>query len=279
MSNNIATISYSVSIENNSILFCKPTASAILDRAESCTKNKEKLALLKELDLDGRMLALSVWYSKPTNCRHIEVPAPNGRSLFMSDPMTHGNSKIDKRCLCSDLVAVESCGNCENCKAECYAVKAQVQYFGTLAKRSINFWLAKNKPDFYFAQLDKQLTKEKREFCRPHTAGEFFDQEYVNNWIDLCGRHPEKRFWAYTKMQNILDFHYMEQLKNFNLIYSFLPDGSLNFDDESKIVAKCRALGVPVCKYRKGMSAAAMPHCGGSCKICLFSKYVGFVKH
>lgn len=270
---------FSCTVSESNILSYKPTASAIIDRAESCTRNKEKLALLKQLDLDGRMLALSVWYGNWTECRHIEVPAPNGRSLFMSDPLTHGNSKIDNRCLCSDLVAVESCGNCENCKEECYAVKAQVQYFGTLAKRSINFWLAKNEPEIYFSEIDKQLTKEKREFCRPHTAGEFFDQRYLNNWTEICGKHSEKRFWAYTKMQDILDFSAMEKLNNFNLIYSFLPDGSLNFDEEKIILAKCKALGVPVCKYRKGMSAAAMPHCGGSCKICLYSKHVGFVKH
>lgn len=265
--------------DNTGKLSATLTCSSIIDIAESCQRNKEKLALLKTLDLDGRMIALSVWYAKPTACRHIEVPAPFGRSLFMSDPLTHGNSKIDKRCLCSDLVAVESCGNCENCREECYAVKSQVQYFGTLAKRSINFWLAKNEPEFYFSEIDKQLTKEKREFCRPHAAGEFFDQNYLDRWTEVCAQHAEKHFWAYTKMNGILDFSELDKLQNFNLLSSFLPDGSINFDVEEKIVPLCKSMGVPVCRYRKGMTAAQMPHCGGSCQVCLFNKYVGFVKH
>lgn len=34
---------------------------------------------------------------------------------------------------------------------------------------------------------------------RIHAAGDFFNQDYFDMWLNLCKEHPDVEFWAYTK--------------------------------------------------------------------------------
>ena len=110
--------------------------------------NEETLVKrLSQLSLDNRMTEIAMLHAAQTDCLSIALPRGLG---FMSKPLKDGNSKIDKSVLVFDLPAVESCRNCASCAKTCYAVKSQVQYWEVLAKRSTNFWLAKNEPAFLF---------------------------------------------------------------------------------------------------------------------------------
>ena len=257
--------------------------SQILSMATACRRDAEKLALLKALDLDSRMLALSVWQGTKTSTRYIPIKLENGRIVWISDPMRAGNSKVAPAAWLFDLPAVESCGNCESCEKTCYAVVQQNQYLWTFAKRSSNYWLAMNQQDLLFALLDKQLSKGSRNLCRPHASGEFFCQNYVDMWEVLSNSNRNVNFWAYTKMENFLNFSAIDAAGNFNLIRSFLPDGSLNYGEENDIVERCKAQNVPVCPYREKQPKEARKHCAGSgrngCRICMHARHVGFVIH
>ena len=114
---------------------------------------------------------------------------------------------------------------------------------------------------------------------RIHSSGDFFAQIYINKWAELIARFPNVKFYAYTKVDNLFDFSKIESLENFNLIRSILPDGSKNYGPEEEIKEKANKFHFPICPYRKNMDAAKMPHCGGTCDICLSHKIVGFVEH
>jgi len=240
----------------------------------STNSNDETLVKrLSQLSLDNRMAEIAMLHAAQTDCLSIALPRGLG---FMSKPLKDGNSKIDKSVLVFDLPAVESCRNCASCAKTCYAVKAQVQYWEVLAKRSTNFWLAKNEPAFLFGEIRKQLSRTRKEMSRIHASGEYFSQEYVDFWTEIVESFPKIKFYSYTKMESKLDFSYIERLPNFNLIYSILPNGKRNYGPEAEMLALSKATGFPICPYRKGMKNP--PHCG-KCKICLTHKYVLFVIH
>jgi len=42
------------------------------------------------------------------------------------------------------------------------------------------------------------------DICRIHIGGDFFNKEYFDAWIEVAKQNPTKRFYAYTKMINLL---------------------------------------------------------------------------
>jgi len=40
---------------------------------------------------------------------------------------------------------------------------------------------------------------KKAKYIRIHSSGDFYNEEYFLKWIDICNRHPDKIFWAFTK--------------------------------------------------------------------------------
>ena len=259
----------------------KFSTAKTLDRFYSILKSsmRNKISLVKSLT-DMSLKDRVNWYAshsaKETSGKHIFVPS---LACYMSDPMAAGNSKLDKSILIFDLLAVTTCRNCRSCAASCYALKAQRMYANTLLKRSLNTWLAMQDLDFLFQCIENQIRNSRKTVVRIHSSGDFFAQIYINKWAELIAKFPNIRFYAYTKVDHIFDFSKIENLENFNLIRSILPDGSKNYGPEEEIKAKARKFNFPVCPYRKGMNAENMPHCGGTCEICLNSPIVGFVEH
>ncbi len=141
--------------------------------------------------------------------------------------LSNGNAKLHN-ILVFDLPAVQSCLNCESCKGSCYALKAEVQYADCRVYRSTNLYLAKNEPEKLQALIEGQLNASRKNVVRIHGSGDFFSQEYIDLWAKIITNHPEKKFYAYTKVEDILDFSKIEKLENFNLITSFVA-GKLNY--------------------------------------------------
>lgn len=40
---------------------------------------------------------------------------------------------------------------------------------------------------------------KKAKAVRIHMSGDFYSQDYFDMWLDICRKHPEVEFWAYTK--------------------------------------------------------------------------------
>lgn len=72
----------------------------------------------------------------------------------------------------------------------CYAANAE-RFPAVRKSRWENFEMAKA------GRLPNMPSKVKA--VRIHAAGDFYNQEYFDLWLDYCTQHPDVEFWAYTK--------------------------------------------------------------------------------
>jgi hypothetical protein len=122
-----------------------------------------------------------------------------------------GNIKIQNTFIWS-IAPIDTCpGATDLCKKYCYAMKAYRQYPSTKTAWDINTALARTGE---FKQqvtdyLNKELASKRKtaqfKHFRIHESGDFFNQEYLNQWMQVAEQFPEIEFLAYTK-SSWLDF-------------------------------------------------------------------------
>ena len=172
-----------------------------------------------------------------------------------------GNSKLaEAGIMMFNLPATKQvCGRvCKNC----YSIKEQVRYSNVLPAREARYEAAKLQDfaDSIQAELDKKRKKPK--IFRVHASGEFFSQDYVNDWVTIAKSNPEIIFYAYTKRKSSFDFSELEQLDNFILIDSF-HWGRKNYGTIARA-----PVGAFICPEQKGASI----RCGIDCTYCMTKK-------
>lgn len=247
--------------------------------------------------------------SKPSDRRPFKIDY-DGHNIYISYPMTVGNSKLSRDVLIFDTLAVYTCGNCSDCANRCYAVKAQKAYPTCWDKRATNTYLAAHNIALLRHLLVLQLATSNKPYVRIHASGEFFSQQYVNMWTDIAMFFPHIQFYYYTKMSDILDFTQLESLPNVNAVKSILPDGSVNFGGYEYVEQKSLQFNIPVCPYgrekakakhqaeregkEKGLTDRKLKrfisravkavknravHCGSDCTVCMHCDHVLFYEH
>lgn len=254
-----------------------PAAAAHLEPNRAARRHAEKACKRVAAFLKGFTFRTggANRYARSNTRRHaVEF---HGRITYASNPLSAGNAKLDKAVLIFDLPAISSCGNCADCAAKCYAVKAQRQYPDVWNKRGLNLHMAVNCPDYLEALICAQLARSKKRYVRIHSAGDFFAQGYVDMWARIAARNAGKRFYFYTKMADAFDFSGLTGLPNVNMVESVLPDGSINFGTLEYIQEKAARFGAHICPY--GIEDKAPVHCGGSCTLCMHARYVCFKEH
>jgi len=184
--------------------------------------------------------------------------------------LTNGNEKLH-RVLVFDLPAILSCPNCKDCKKTCYAVQAQKQYADCRVFRNTNFYFATFETEKLQSLIVDQLKKAKINVVRIHSSGDFFSQKYIDMWTAIMKQFPNKKFYAYTKVEKLFKF---KKLFNFNLITSFI-NGKLNYGN----IEYCNEL-------KKRYNAFICPcgidknvKCGIDCNYCVTNKNVCFLQH
>jgi hypothetical protein len=105
---------------------------------------------------------------------------------------------------------------------------------------------------------------------RVHESGDFYDREYAEKWSAIARALPDVIFFAYTKSPN------RPYAKNFNIVESILPDGSLNYGTKEEIFALAKRHRAKICPC--GLIKARVI-CGESCTACTKAKHVVFVEH
>lgn len=121
-----------------------------------------------------------------------------------------------------------TCPNADKCVQGCYGRHGRMGM--SIAVKSYDENLAMVMDRSLWRQLDAELTIHEctcaREGVTPcfrlHMVGDFFDMEYARNWMDMMARHPDIRFYGYTKMVSL--FHTLEQQgaipDNFSYVFS-----------------------------------------------------------
>lgn len=119
--------------------------------------------------------------------------------------ISKGNRKIG-RVFNFSTAPVITCGNCKHCKGYCYDIKACWQYKNVRTARAENTAMMIKDQDATFAKIDEFISKKhKRKFFRWHVAGEITSLSYLSGMIFIAKRHPEWRFWTYTKMFDLVN--------------------------------------------------------------------------
>lgn len=173
-----------------------------------------------------------------------------------------GNLKLPKDIGIFSLPCIVTCPNHTMCRDTCYGRKAERLYPYARATRIRNLELSRMLtfvPDTINLIKYFGITK-----FRIHEAGDFYDAEYAYKWDEIIYSLPDVLFYCYTKSP----FRPTEY-KNFNIVESILPDGSLNYGDKDYVLDKWAKFGYPICQQKV---------CTG-CSICQTEKHVLFYKH
>jgi hypothetical protein len=115
----------------------------------------------------------------------------------------------------NNLIIVNTCPGAGSCKVDCFAMKGgKVQFQGPWQSDGRILTYLLNDPDGFFNQLSAEITKESvagkkgdKKFpngwettIRWHDAGDFFSPEYLDLALKMAAKHPDVKFYAYTKM-------------------------------------------------------------------------------
>lgn len=198
-----------------------------------------------------------------------------GAWLFNPDvAMVQGNLKLSKKIKTFNLPAGLSCPNMKDCYKDCYAKKAERRFPKVHASRMKNFMLAKTALPALKSVILLHL--KKGDIVRIHESGDFFSQEYIDMWCDICKERPDVMFYTYTKTEHLFNWSKIKKQPNFNLVSSIIG-GKRNFGPEQEITIRAKELGAYICPCR--------PHnhvrCGIDCNVCMTpgNNLVLFVQH
>ena len=99
-----------------------------------------------------------------------------------------GNSKLGAAIPNLSLIPIKDCGNCEECRADCYALKAWRQYKETRKAWGDNSKRFRADPMAACADISAWLQAKKKtvKLFRIHVAGDFLSQSHVNAWIGVA---------------------------------------------------------------------------------------------
>lgn len=107
------------------------------------------------------------------------------------------------------LIIVNTCPGAGSCKVDCFAMKGgKVQFKAAWQSDGRILTYLLNDPDGFFNQLSAEISKEEKlgqkggyeVTIRWHDAGDFFSPEYLDMALKMAEKHPNVKFYAYTKM-------------------------------------------------------------------------------
>ncbi len=99
----------------------------------------------------------------------------------------------------------KTCPKAGACAAVCYARQGTYTWPVVKAAREFNLTIARLDLEAFKRHALDDLKRIKQTIIRVHDSGDFFNQEYLNAWIDIARANPTKLFYAYTKSLH-LDF-------------------------------------------------------------------------
>ena len=135
------------------------------------------------------------------------------------------NSKMKKASLKTynfDLPAIKTCPFADKCKVYCYATKGFYQMPSVKAKFERN--LAASKLDSFVSEvqsdIDQLKAKGNIDAIRIHSSGDFYNEEYLNKWIEIIANNQDIVFYAYTKSLPYFNNPELKYTDNFKIIFS-----------------------------------------------------------
>ena len=115
----------------------------------------------------------------------------------------------------NNLIVVNTCPGAGSCKVDCFAMKGgKIQFKAAWQSDGRILTYLLNDPDGFFNQLSREISAEAsagakgdkkypkgwQTTIRWHDAGDFFSPEYLDMALKMAAKHPDVKFYAYTKM-------------------------------------------------------------------------------
>jgi hypothetical protein len=132
-----------------------------------------------------------------------------------------GNSKLAQDGIaCFDIPQAVTCRGAGSCLGFCYASIGNYTYRVKQQNMLNNFYTSQT-PEVFKELVSKSFEKLPRyiKTIRLHSSGDFYNQEYLDTWVEIMEAHPQFRFYAYTKSLD-LDWTEALKLKNFFRVQS-----------------------------------------------------------
>jgi len=187
--------------------------------------------------------------------------------------ISKGNRKLDKSIGIFNLPSGMTCPGAGKCREICYAKKAERMYPGCLPCRMRNF--NETRDDDFAKDMISQIKRAKVKVFRIHESGDFYDQVYLDKWIEVAKEMGDVKFYAYTKSLH-LDFRRVPPnlviVKSFGGKYDWMIDKRK--DNHAIILFKGD-------KHPKGYHNCPGKGCGSVCNYCFGNGHikVAFHKH
>lgn len=153
---------------------------------------------------------------------HITITRGNKKTKIKSFNLLAGKGNYNGA-LPGKLRGVVCVGTCAHDCHGCYA-KRVTRYDNVFLAYLDNTINAIADPVETVAAVEMQLyggRKRAPRFFRVHDSGDFFSYKYFCAWMACARRHPETRFYAYTKSNNIVLRYGVDNIPgNFTLLCS-----------------------------------------------------------
>lgn len=192
-----------------------------------------------------------------------------------------GNMKINNNVGLFNLIPLHDCVDCSECGGTCYAIQAYCTYKNTRDNRNINSLIARKHPNLLRYLIVKQILEDNINIVRPHESGDFFNQEYLNLWVDIAAIVRKYcTFYGYTKARKKLDFNQADSLSNFNMIDSFIDGNILNYGTKEHCEMLESGNGCFICPDSKREKHNRNDKiCMNTCSYCLNNSKPCFIIH
>lgn len=191
--------------------------------------------------------------------------------------LTRGNKKLDRSVGIFSLPAVQTCPNCRDCAASCYAKAEEERWPNCRNQRQQNLALT-HTPEFVNLMVNEIIAK-RFSIVRIHESGDFYDLNYLAKWIEIAKSLPNVKFYGYSKcferFPNALGV--FNGLPNVNIINSVTPYGGKNYGSQ-EYVHDLRQEGYTLCPLQT-IDSAEGKKCMRDCQLCLTAKKVCFIAH
>ena len=141
----------------------------------------------------------------PANTKLKKLEKKTGRKVYSFDLLSGHTCPGAKDCLArvdyDEQTDSYSLYDGPHQRFRCYSASQEMQYTNVYNHRLANWESVSEQRSAkqIFAHLDRNLPTD-AETVRIHSAGDFAKKQYFKAWILLAQKHPEKIFYAYTKM-------------------------------------------------------------------------------
>jgi len=111
-----------------------------------------------------------------------------------------------------------TCPFAGECAKFCYAQKGSFVWTNTKKAYEKRYLLTK-EPVLFKSKLTEAIKRRKASHIRIHDSGDFYNLNYINQWIEIINDFQKVTFYAYTKSKVLFD-KFENLPKNLILIYS-----------------------------------------------------------